>query len=217
MKNLSSTESAPVTGRQYWRGLDELAETPEFQDYLKHEFPANADTFTDPVSRRHFVKIMSASLMLAGVGLTGCRRPEDKLMPFGKAVENFTHGTSENFATAMPTRTGAIPLVAKSYEGRPIKLEGNPLFPGGNGGTDRYAQATILDLYDPDRATRFAKHGTSGTLEAGTPDTARGALDELAKKFAANQGEGLALLGERKLSPSRRRLHQESAKKLPMA
>ena len=217
MKNLSSTESAPVTGRQYWRGLDELAETPEFQDYLKHEFPANADTFTDPVSRRHFVKIMSASLMLAGVGLTGCRRPEDKLMPFGKAAENFTHGTYENFATAIPTRTGAIPLVAKSYEGRPIKLEGNPLFPGGNGGTDRYAQAAILDLYDPDRATRFAKLGASGKLEAVTPETALGALDELAKKFAANQGEGLALLGERKVSPSRRRLHGLLAAKLPKA
>ena len=135
MKELSATNSAPATGRRYWRGLDQLAETPEFKDWLKHEFPAGADELNDPVSRRHFVKIMSASFMLAGFGLagSGCRKPEDKLMPFGKAAENFTYGTSQYFATAMPTRGGAIPLVAKAYEGRPVKLEGprllNPAIP----------------------------------------------------------------------------------------
>ncbi|MEI2725864.1 MAG: hypothetical protein V9H26_20820 [Verrucomicrobiota bacterium] len=117
---------------------------------------------------------MSASFMLAGLGLgaTGCRRPEANLMPFGKAAENFVYGTSQNFATAMPTRGGAIPLVVKSYEGRPVKVEGNPLFPGGNGSTDRFAQASILNLYDPDRATRFVKGGNKVTPEA--------ALDALA-------------------------------------
>ena len=69
----------------------------------------------------------------------------------------------------MPTRGGAIPLVAKSYEGRPIKVEGNPLFPGGNGGTDRFAQASILNLYDPDRATRFAKRRFGQTANRRAP------------------------------------------------
>ena len=59
--------------------------------------------------------------------------------------------------TAMPTRGTAVPLVAKSDDGRPTKLEGNPDHPDSNGGTDRYTQASILNLYDPDRATRFAK------------------------------------------------------------
>ena len=216
MNNPQPTIETEKTGRQYWRGLDELAETPEFQDYLKHEFPAGVDEWQDPVSRRHFMKIMSASLMLAGVGLTGCRRPEDKLMPFGKAPENYVHGTSQYFATAMPTRTGAVPLVAKAYEGRPTKLEGNPKFPSGNHGTDRYTQASILNLYDPDRATRFAKLN-AGKLETTTPDIAWNAVDELAKKFAGNGGEGLALLGERKVSPSRRRLHKLVSQKLPKA
>ena len=217
MKTIPPTDTTPATGRHYWRGLDQLAETPEFRQYLEREFPAGASELTDPVSRRHFVKIMSASFMLAGLGLgsTGCRRPEDKLMPFGKAAENFIHGTSQYFATAMPTRGGAIPLIAKSYEGRPIKLEGNPMFPGGNGSTDRYAQASILNLYDPDRATRFAKLGSSGKLETVQPETALDTLAELAKKFAANQGEGLTVLGERTQSASRRRLHKEIAAKLP--
>lgn len=214
MKTIPPTDTTPNTGRHYWRGLDQLADTPEFKQFLQREFPENASELTDPVSRRHFVKIMSASFALAGIGLgaTGCRRPEDKFLPFGKAAENFIHGTSQYFATSMPTRGGAIPLVAKSYEGRPVKVEGNPLFPGGNGGTDRFAQASILNLYDPDRATRFAKDGA--TVSAGE------ALDQLslmANELAVNQGAGLALLGERTNSVSRRRLHQEISKKLPQA
>ena len=182
MKTSPVTDTTPATGRQYWRGLDQLAETPEFKQWLHREFPAGASELEDPVSRRHFVKIMSASFMLAGLGLgaTGCRRPEANLMPFGKAAENYVYGTAQNFATAMPTRGGAIPLVVKSYEGRPVKIEGNPLFPGGNGSTDRFAQASILNLYDPDRATRFAKKGSSGSLESVQPEAALDALGGLA-------------------------------------
>ena len=219
MKTIPPTDTTPATGRHYWRGLDQLAETPEFKQFLEREFPANASELTDPVSRRHFVKIMSASFALAGIGLgaTGCRRPEDKLMPFGKAPENYIHGSTQNFATAMPGRGGAIPVVAKSHEGRPIKLEGNPLFPGANGSSDRFAQASVLNLYDPDRATRFAKADSAGKLQTVERLVALQALDDLAKKFAANQGEGLALLGESTHSPSRRRLHAEISKKLPKA
>ena len=152
--------SIPSNGRRYWRSLDELADTPEFKDWLHREFPQGAGEFEDGVSRRHFVKIMSASFAMAGLGImgAGCRRPEEKLEPFGQQPENYTFGEPEYYATAMPTRTGAVPLVVKSYEGRPIKIEGNALYPGSNGGTDRYAQASILNLYDPDRAKRFT-HG----------------------------------------------------------
>jgi MoCo/4Fe-4S cofactor protein with predicted Tat translocation signal len=88
MKTIPVKDTTPATGRQYWRGLDQLAETPEFKQWLHREFPAGASELEDPVSRRHFVKIMSASFMLAGLGLgtTGCRRPEANLMPFGKAA-----------------------------------------------------------------------------------------------------------------------------------
>ncbi len=110
----------------------------------------------------------------------------------------------------MPTRTGAIPLVVKSYEGRPIKIEGNALFPGSNGGTDRYAQASILDLYDPDRAKRFTHDGKTVSR-----DEALKFLDELSRKFSANGGEGLAILEESNTSPSRDRLAKIIAKKFP--
>src|SRR5207247_5227993 len=119
-----------------------------------------ASEFTDPVSRRHFVKIMSASFLLAGLGATGCRRPVEKIFPFAQQPENYIHGLPQFFATAMPIRGSAIPLVVKSHDGRPTKIEGNSLHPDSNGGTDGFAQASILNLYDPDRAMRFTQNGT---------------------------------------------------------
>ncbi len=207
-----------ATGRRYWRSLDELADTPEFKDWLHREFPQGASEFEDGVSRRHFVKIMSASFALAGLGVmgAGCRRPVEKLEPFGQQPEGYVYGEPEYYATAMPTRTGAVPLVAKSYEGRPIKLEGNAKFPGSNGGTDRYAQASILNLYDPDRARQFKKLD-QGKLQPVSRADALTFLDDLSKKFAANQGDGLALLAESSTSPSRARLQKALAGKFPKA
>ena len=213
--NSNLTNLTPATtGRRYWRSLDELADTPEFKQWVEREFPSGASELTDPVSRRRFVKIMSASMMLAGLGVmgSGCRRPEEKLEPFGQQPANYIYGKPEFYATAMPTRTGAVPLIAKSYEGRPIKVEGNALYPGSNGGTDRYAQASILDLYDPDRAKRFTRAGKTVSRE-----DALKFLDDLSKKFVANQGHGLVFLAESSTSPSRARLQKIFARKFPMA
>jgi molybdopterin-containing oxidoreductase family iron-sulfur binding subunit len=207
--NLNNSTSA-TNGRRYWRSQEELADTPEFNQWLEREFPQGASELTDPVSRRHFVKIMSASMMLAGLGVlgSGCRRPEEKLEPFGQQPTDYIYGKPECYATAMPTRTGAVPLVAKSYEGRPVKVEGNALFPGSNGSTDRYAQASILDLYDVDRAKQFKHDGKPVSR-----DEALSFLNDLSKKCSANQGEGLAFLAESSTSPSRARLQKIIADK----
>jgi molybdopterin-containing oxidoreductase family iron-sulfur binding subunit len=205
--------STPVAGRRYWRSLDELADTPEFKEWLHREFPQGASEL-DGQNRRHFLKIMAASFAFAGVATlgAGCRRPVEKLEPFGQQPENYVYGEPQFYATAMPTRTGAIPLVVKSYEGRPIKIEGNALYPGGNGGTDRYAQASILDLYDPDRAKCFTHDGKTVSR-----DEALKFLDDLSKKFTANSGEGLAFLAESSTSPSRARLQKIIAQKFPQS
>jgi molybdopterin-containing oxidoreductase family iron-sulfur binding subunit len=202
----------PETGPKYWRSLDQLAETPEFRRWVEREFPSGASELTDPVTRRHFMKIMSASFLLAGVGLNGCRRPEEKILPFGKAPENYVHGLPQFFATAMPTRGSAVPLVVKSNDGRPTKVEGNALHPDSNGATDRYAQASILDLYDPDRATQFVKSGNIVKREA-----ALDFLGELSRKAQVNGGEGLSFLLERSSSPSRARLQKLIGDKFPKA
>src|SRR5690349_17153460 len=142
----TAPQNDPVPGRVYWRGLDELAETPEFRQWIEREFPEGASEWADPGSRRRFMKLVSASFLLAGVGCAGdgCRRPVEKILPFGQMPENYTHGVAQLYATAMPTRGSALPLVARSNDGRPTKIEGNDLHPDSNGGTDRFAQASLL-------------------------------------------------------------------------
>ena len=104
-------------------------------------------------------------MALAGVGLTSCRRPELHLVPFTKNVEWTIPGKFLYYATAMPRRGGGIPLIAATVDGRPIKLEGNPLHPASGGTTDTFVQASILDLYDPTRSKRFVQKGKASTRE----------------------------------------------------
>jgi MoCo/4Fe-4S cofactor protein with predicted Tat translocation signal len=213
MKTIPPPCPEPETGMKYWRSLDELAQTPEFQHWVEREFPAGASELTaDPVTRRDFVKIMSASFLLAGVGLTGCRRPESIIYPFTKQPEGYIHGVPEYYATAMPTRGSAVPLLAKSNDGRPTKVEGNPQHPDSNGGTDLYAQASVLNLYDPDRAMHFLRGGTVVQREEGLSF-----LAQISTAAQANGGQGLCFLLERSSSPSRRRLQALISQKLPQA
>jgi MoCo/4Fe-4S cofactor protein with predicted Tat translocation signal len=212
MKTIPPPCPHPESGPKYWRSLDEVAETPEFRDWLQREFPAGASEFEDGVSRRNFVKIMASSFALAGVGLTGCRRPYEHIVPFSRMPEDYVHGNSNYYATAMPTRTSAIPLVVKSHEGRPIKIEGNSEHPDSNGGTNAWAQASILNLYDVDRAKRFTRGGNAIDREAAISQ-----LTQLGQRFAGNQGAGLAFLVEPRNSPSRQRLQQFIGNKLPQA
>ena len=95
MKPIPPSNPAPQSGPRYWRSLDELADTPEFRQWVENEFPAGAPEMTDPVNRRHFMKIMSASFLLAGFGLTGCRRPVSNILPFSKQPEGYLHGVPQ--------------------------------------------------------------------------------------------------------------------------
>ncbi len=209
MKTIPPPCPVPETGPKYWRSLDQLADKPEFRQWVEREFPAGASELSDPVTRRSFVKLMSASFLLAGFGLTGCRRPVENIYPFSEMPEGYVHGVAKYFATSMPSRGSAIPLLAKSSDGRPTKLEGNEKHPDSNGGTDRYTQASILDLYDPDRAMRFAFNG--GNI---TDKDAIDRLNEIAKT-QTNGGQGLSFLAERSSSPSRARLQKLVSAKFP--
>ena len=135
-------EQPNPSGRKYWRSSEELQDTPEFRGWLEREFPAGAAEMEgDTLSRRSFLQLMGGSLALAGFGLSGCRRPEAYLVPYTKAVEWVIPGKLVYYATCMPRRRGAMPLIAATTEGRPIKLEGNGLHPSSNGATDPLAQA----------------------------------------------------------------------------
>ena len=211
MKRVFHHPPEPVNGKHYWRGLGELNDTPEFRQWLEREFPQGAAELNgDEWSRRDFLKLMGASMALAGIGLTSCRRPEMHLVPFTKSVEWTIPGKFLYYATAMPRRTGAIPLIATTVDGRPIKLEGNPLHPASGGTTDTFVQASILDLYDPSRSQRFVHKGkTSNRAEF---DTYIGTL----RTAVNNQhGDGLAFLVGETHSPTRERLRAELEKTFP--
>src|SRR6184192_4100410 len=223
MKRVFQHPPEPLTGKHYWRGLGELNDTPEFRQWLEREFPPGAAEMNgDEWSRRDFLKLMGASMTLAGIGLTSCRRPENHLVPFTKNVEWTIPGKFLYYATAMPRRTGAIPLIATTVDGRPIKLEGNPLHPASGGATDTFAQASLLDLYDPARAKRFAEIKEKGEKDKKTrifETRERGAFEkylaELRTKIAADGGAGLAFLVEEVHSPTRERLRAQLQKTYP--
>ena len=139
-----------LSGKKYWKSLDSLSESPAFQEWVGKEFPEGAQLL-DEVGRRSFIKVMAASFGLAGLGMTGCRRPEHTILPYGKSPEELIPGVPNFYATAQPTSAGFAPVIAESHQGRPTKIEGNPSFIPSGGSTDIYSQASVLDLYDPDR------------------------------------------------------------------
>jgi MoCo/4Fe-4S cofactor protein with predicted Tat translocation signal len=138
-------------GPRYWRSLEEIAATPEFEQMLEREFPRFAAEWPSDVSRRNFLQLAAASLGLAG--LTACtRQPIEKIVPYVRQPEEIVPGRPLFFATAMPLAGWGLPLLAESHEGRPTKVEGNPEHPASAGATTALAQASVLGLYDPDRS-----------------------------------------------------------------
>ena len=183
-------------GPKVWRSLDEVSETPEFQEYLHREFPSNASEWTDPVGRRSFLKLMSASMALAGV--TACTvQPQELIVPYVRQPEEEIPGKPLFFATAMTLGGVAQGLLVESHEGRPTKIEGNPDHPANQGATDIFAQGSILTLYDPDRSQTITQLGEirpwSSVIAA-----VRGGLSGQ----AATKGGGLRILTETVASPT---------------
>src|SRR5437762_188249 len=143
---------------KFWRTLDELVDDPAFCDRIANEFPSQVEAITDPVARRTFLKLMGASLALAGV--TACtRQPPESIVPYVRQPEQLVPGKPLFYATAMTLGGVATGLLVESHEGRPTKIEGNPQHPGSLGATDAFAQAAILGLYDPDRAQTLTNVG----------------------------------------------------------
>src|SRR6476469_8925184 len=145
-------------GKEYWRSVEEFVDAPEFEEFVKREYPDHAENWDDSLSRRNFIKVMGASLALAG--LTGCViQPPEKIVPYVTAPTDSLPGRPLFFATAYTLGGVAMGLLAKSYEGRPVKIEGHPDHPGSRGATDVRAQASLLDMYDPDRSQRVLFRG----------------------------------------------------------
>jgi MoCo/4Fe-4S cofactor protein with predicted Tat translocation signal len=209
MKDISADKT--MNGPKYWRNLDELMETEGFQEAVAREFPEGAGDL-DGMNRRHFMKIMAASFAMAGVGLTGCRRPVHKILPYAKQPENVIPGRAEYYATAFGSAHDATPLIVETHQVRPTKVEGNPAYTAYAGKTGSYAQASILDLYDPDRS-QVSRKGSAIMNKAVALDE----VSTLRRVALSKKGEGFAILLNRSTSPSRQRLLQQIRKDFPQA
>jgi molybdopterin-containing oxidoreductase family iron-sulfur binding subunit len=191
---------AEARGRDYWRSLDDLADTPEFRDLVEREFPQQAIGWSDDEvpseGRRNFLKLMGASLALGG--LAACtRQPTEHIMPYVKQPEEIILGRPLFFATAHTVNGVATGVLAESHEGRPTKLEGNPEHPSSMGALDAMGQAAVLQLYDPDRSQAITLNG-----EIQSWGKFAGVLrDQLAQQKAKN-GAGIRILTETVTSPT---------------
>src|SRR5262245_46844758 len=220
-------ENGPRNGKKYWRSLEELADTPVFREFVAREFPQQAEGWNDPIERRTFIKLMGASLALAG--LSGCvYQPPEKIVPFVRQPEEIIPGKSLFFATAAPLFGAATPILVRSNEGRPTKIEGNPDHPNnrpldfpaedpwrdprGSSANDIFTQASILSLYDPDRSPTLTYREDIRTWTAFVGEI-RSALDEQRPK----QGAGIRFLTESIISPTLGAQMKDLQKALPQA
>ena len=205
--------SLPVTvSPDFWRSLDQLADTPRFRAFLEAEFPAEADP--QGISRRRWLQVMGASLALAGA--SGCRWERQEIRPLVNRPEDRTPGKTRNFATVMPLGDSAMGLEVTTVDGRPIKIEGNPRHPQSLGATDVFAQAAILELYDPDRSRSVQRDDKSKEGEAdwdAFTEFAREHFDRLRK----NNGAGFRILAEANGSPTLVAMRAELLKSFPLA
>jgi MoCo/4Fe-4S cofactor protein with predicted Tat translocation signal len=197
------------SGKEYWRSLEELVDSPVFEEFVQREFPQQAEEWNDPVERRTFLKLMGASLALAG--LSGCViQPPEKIVPYVKQPEEEIPGKGLYFATAFSLGGVATPLLARSNEGRPTKLEGNPDHPNnrnsdpnnkGSSATDIFSQASILTLYDPDRSQTPLYRGETRAWSTFVAEI-RGLIEKENDGLKAKKGAGLRFLTETITSPT---------------
>ncbi len=186
--------SAP--GRNYWRSLEELAETPEFAAIVEREAPRFGDALAG-IDRRRFLQLMAASMALGGLAACGPEPNARQLLPYVEQPPGIVPGRSRYYATATTLDGYATGVLIASQMARPVKIEGNPDHPASLGAASAQMQATILGLYDPRRAQSIVGHGQIDTWESFVT-----ALFERRDRLLAHHGEGLRLLTGNVTSPS---------------
>jgi molybdopterin-containing oxidoreductase family iron-sulfur binding subunit len=209
MKRVFQHPPAPTSGRRYWRSADELADTPEFREWLEREFPSSAAQLNgDEWSRRSFLKLMGASVALAGFGVAVVAGRNCIWSPSPKTVEWTIPGKFLYYSTAMPRRNGAIPLLVTTVDGRPIKLDGNPLHPTSNGASDVSSRP---------QSTSFTIRCEQSALPKMAKPPPRSAFEKYLAICARKIGDGagLAFLVEETHSPTRERIRGELEKMFP--
>ncbi len=189
-------ETTPAQPPAWWRCLEALQRGSESGARAEPEFTAAADLWPEGLDRRRFLQLMGASFALAGLGAC-TRQPLETIVPYGRAPEDLVPGRPQYYATALTLGGYATGVLVEGHMGRPTKIEGNPEHPSSLGSTDRFAQAALLDLYDPDRSRAVLHLGRIRTWEA-----FQAALAPVLRAQEGLQGEGLRLLSGSITSPT---------------
>ncbi|MBV9937361.1 MAG: TAT-variant-translocated molybdopterin oxidoreductase, partial [Acidobacteriaceae bacterium] len=183
-------------GPAFWRTLDEAAESEDLREYIEEEFPALTGEIPQGIDRRNLLKVMAASLAMAGAAAC-TKQPKELIVPYVRQPENVIPGLPLFYATAMPAQGYARGLLVESHLNRPTKIEGNPDHPASLGSTTVFEQGSILNLYDPDRSETVLHAGRLSTWSDFTI-----AFNTEAQNILARKGEGLAILSGVCTSPT---------------
>jgi MoCo/4Fe-4S cofactor protein with predicted Tat translocation signal len=183
-------------GPAFWRTLDEVAETDELREYVEQEFPGLSGQIPQGVDRRSLLKVMAASLAMAGAAAC-TKQPKELIVPYVRQPENVIPGLPLFYATAMTTGGYARGILVESHLNRPTKVEGNPDHPASLGATTIFEQASVLSLYDPDRSQTVMHEGRISNWASFT-----GVFSTEAQGIAERKGEGLAILTGATTSPT---------------
>jgi Fe-S-cluster-containing dehydrogenase component len=198
-------------------GVGDVEADPEVKAYLDHRIPDHDELFGDPLSRRRFMQLMGASIALSGAaGMAGCRWDEDYIVPEARRPEDYVPGAPKVFATAMELGGNGYGLIASAYDGRPIKVDGNPDHPHTGRGSTAFVQASLLELYDPDRSRSLERRKNNVPVPAIWTDFDEEAVKWTAR-FTANRGRGLRVLSESTSSPTIRALRTAFLERYPDA
>lgn len=198
-----------VKGKSYWRSIDQFEDAESAKLFREREFQEGASELTD-VTRRSFLKIMGASAALAGAAGCSVRKPVQKIYPYAKRPEDVIPGRSKYYATAMVLGERVSGVLVESYSGRPTKIEGNPLHESNRGATGVYEQASILNLYDPDRL-RYPSFNKDSRTILEFKEWFKSFLDEQSK----TKGNKLAVLMGQNMSPTVSRLLKKAKQRFP--
>lgn len=198
--------SEEVKSPNYWKSLGELARNDEYEKFVEREFPENATELNDKVSRRSFLRVMGASIALAG--FAACRRPVQKILPYSKMPEDVVPGNPLYYASAMPFQDALTGIVVENHEGRPGKIEGNEMHPASKGNTSIFGQAELLTLFDPDRSRYVRKDGERSSIKA---------FAKFCADHFSTTDQNVAFISEANSSPTYNRMKEQAKEKFANA